>query len=81
MPFRITGMRNYILGVLLLLVLVAVVCDILIHSRPVHAQTSPTVYIDNVAHRFGKQHDELTIKGTQIIAFSCADGHCYVLSK
>jgi hypothetical protein len=74
-------MRNHIPVVLLLFVLVTLVCDILIHSRPVLAQTSPTVYIDNVAHHFGKQHDELTIKGTQIVAFSCADGHCYVLSK
>jgi hypothetical protein len=74
-------MRNHIPVMLLLLVFVALVCDILIHSHPVFAQSSPTVYIDNVAHRFGKQHDELTIKGTQIVAFSCADGHCYVLSK
>jgi hypothetical protein len=74
-------MRNHIPVVLLLFVLVTLVCDILIHSRPVLAQTSPMVYIDNVAHHFGKQHDELTIKGTQIVAFSCADGHCYVLSK
>ena len=74
-------MRKSIPVVLLLLVLAAFVCDIMIRSRPVHAQSSPTVYIDNVADRFGKQHDELTIKGTQIVAFSCADGHCYVLSK
>jgi hypothetical protein len=74
-------MRKSIPVVLLLLALAAFVCDIMIRSRPVHAQSSPTVYIDNVAHRFGKQHDELTIKGTQIVAFSCADGHCYVLSK
>ena len=74
-------MRNHIPVMLLLLVLVALVCDILIHAHPVLAQGTPTVYIDNVAHHFGKQHDELTIKGTQIVAFSCADGHCYVLSK
>ena len=67
--------------VLLLLVLVALAFDIMIQSHQGHAQNSPTVYIDNVAHHFGKQHDELTIKGTQIVAFSCADGHCYVLSK
>jgi hypothetical protein len=59
----------------------ALACDIVIQSHQVHAQNSPTVYIDNVAHHFGKQHDELTIEGTQIVAFSCADGHCYVLSK
>ena len=74
-------MRNHISVVFLTLVLAALACDIMIHSRTVHAQNPPTVYIDNVAHRFGKQHDELTIKGTQIVAFSCADGHCYVLSK
>jgi hypothetical protein len=74
-------MRKSIPVVLLLLALAAFVCDIMIRSRPVHAQSSPTVYIDNVAHRFGKQHDELTLKGTQIVAFSCADGHCYVLSQ
>jgi hypothetical protein len=74
-------MRKSIPVVLLLLALAALVCDIMIRSHTVHAQGSPTVYIDNVAHRFGKQHDELTIKGTQIVAFSCADGHCYVLSK
>jgi hypothetical protein len=74
-------MRNHIAVVLLLFVLVALVCDILIHSHPVHAQNSPILYVDNVAHHFGKRHDELTIKGTQVIAFSCADGHCYVLSK
>jgi hypothetical protein len=67
--------------VLLLLALAALVCDSMFRSHPVQAQSSPTVYIDNAAHRFGKQHDELTTKGTQIVAFSCADGHCYVLSK
>jgi hypothetical protein len=75
------GMPNHIPVVLLLCVLVALVSDILIHSHPVHAQNSPTLYVDNVPHHFGKQHDELTIKGTQVVAFSCADGPCYVLSK
>jgi hypothetical protein len=54
---------------LLLLVLVALVCDILIHSHPVHAESSPTVYIDKVAHHFGK-HNELTIKGTPRVRYT-----------
>ena len=74
-------MRNHIQAVLLLLVLAALVCDIAIHSRPVHAQGPATVYIDTVPHRRGILHEELTPKGTQIVGFQCADGNCYVLSK
>jgi ABC-type transporter Mla subunit MlaD len=70
---------------LLLLVLAALTADILIHSRPVQAQSSPTVYIDeaNVRGLRGGKEVDITIKGTQVIGFSCAPNvpRCYVLSK
>ena len=55
--------------------------DVILHSRPVHAQAPLTVYIDSAPHHFKERHDTLTLKGTQIIGFQCADGSCYVLSK
>jgi len=67
--------------VLLGLVLTALVCDVILRSRPVHAQTPLTVYIDSAPHHFKERHDTLVLKGTQVIGFHCADGSCYVLSK
>lgn len=72
-------MRNYFSTVLLILVLVALVGDIAIRSRTVHAQSSPTVYIDKVfANSLLKP---FAIKGTEVVSFSCSGDSCYVLSK
>lgn len=72
-------LRNGI-TLLLLLILVAVTADILVRSRPVHAQSSQTVYIDAV-HGL-KNAKDMTIRGTQVIGFSCSEPlTCYVLSK
>ena len=74
-------MRKHIPALLLGLVLMALVCDMMLHSRPAHAQTPLTVYIDSAPHHFKERHDTLVLKGTEVIAFQCADGSCYVLSK
>ena len=74
-------MRKHVLGTLLFLVLAALVCDMMLHSRPAHAQTPLTVYIDSAPHHFKERHDMLALKGTEVIGFQCADGSCYVLSK
>ncbi|HXP88796.1 MAG TPA: hypothetical protein VN841_29005 [Bryobacteraceae bacterium] len=66
---------------LLVLVLAALVCDLILHSHPVHAATPLTVYIDSAPHHFKERHDALTLTGTEVIGFQCADGSCYVLSK
>jgi hypothetical protein len=75
------SMRKHIPVMLLVVVLSALVCDLIEHSRPVHAQTPLTVYVDSVPHHFKERHDTLALKGTQVIGFHCADGSCYVLSK
>jgi hypothetical protein len=74
-------MRQHIPGTLLVLVLVALVCDMILHSHPAHAQAPLTVYIDSAPHHFKERHDTLALKGTEVIGFQCADGSCYVLSK
>lgn len=76
----IIGAMYRSVSILLLLVLTALVADILLHSRPVQAQNSPTVYIEPVhGLRDGKT---ITIKGTQVVGFSCSEPlSCYVLSK
>jgi hypothetical protein len=74
-------MSKHFPAVLLGLVLVAIVCDMILHSRSVHAQAPLTVYIDSAPHHFKERHDTLTLKGTDVIGFHCADGSCYVLSK
>jgi hypothetical protein len=74
-------MRKHIPVMLLALVLAALVCDLILHSRPVHASTPLTVYVDSVPHHFKGRHDTLTLMGTEVIGFHCADGSCYVLSK
>jgi hypothetical protein len=66
---------------LLLLVLAAVAWDIVIHARPVLAQSSPTVYVDEVDWRTLRHSANLTIKGAQVVGFSCESGNCFVLSK
>ena len=75
------SMRKHIPVMLLAAVLSALVCDMILHSRPVQAQTPLTVYIDSAPHHFKERHDTLALKGTQVIGFHCADGSCYVLSK
>jgi hypothetical protein len=77
---RHSNMRNHISAVLLMLALAVLVCDIVIRSRPVHAQSPPTVYIDGFSSRSGFAKP-LPIKGRDIVAFSCANEDCYVLSK
>jgi hypothetical protein len=74
-------MRKHIPALLLGLVLTALVCDMILRSRPVHAQAPLTVYIDSAPHHFKERHDTLALKGTEVIGFHCADGSCYVLSK
>jgi hypothetical protein len=75
------SMLKHLPAVLLGLVLTALTCDMFLHSRPVHAQAPLTVYIDSAPHHFKERHDTLTLKGTEVIGFQCADGGCYVLSK
>jgi hypothetical protein len=75
------SMRKCIPTLLLGLVLTAFLCDMILHSRSVHAQAPLTVYIDSAAHHFKERRDTLTLKGTEVIGFQCADGSCYVLSK
>ena len=75
------SMRNHIPALILGLVLTALVCDMTLRSRPVHAQTPLTVYIDSAPHHFKEHHDTLALRGTEVIGFQCADGSCYVLSK
>jgi hypothetical protein len=75
------SMRKHIPALLLGLVLTALVCDMILRSRPVHAQAPLTVYIDSAPHHFKERHDTLALKGTEVIGFHCADGSCYVLSK
>lgn len=65
--------------VLLMLVLAALVCDILVHSRPVHAQDSSKVYIEVFSRP--KPVTQLSIQGRQVVGFSCAENLCYVLSR
>jgi hypothetical protein len=74
-------MHKHIPALLLVLVFTALVCDLILHSRPVHAQTPLTVYLDSAPHHFKERHDTLVLKGTEVIGFHCADGSCYVLSK
>ena len=74
-------MRRHISATLLALVLAALVCDMILHSRTVHAQSPLTVYIDSVPHHFKEKHDTLALPGTEVIGFQCADGRCFVLSK
>jgi hypothetical protein len=71
-------MRSHLSIVLLLFVLVALVWDIAIRSQPVHAQNTHKVYIDNVDNNSG-QH-ELNVKGGEVLALSCNENTCYVLS-
>lgn len=72
-------MRIYI-PILLITVLAVLVCDIEIRIRPVHAQSSPTVYLNGLSTReYG--NPPIVIKGGEVIAFSCAGETCYVLSK
>ena len=73
-------MRNQMSVLLLILVLAAVICDITIHVRPVRAQSSPTVYIDQIFNAVSVRKP-VVIKGNEIVAFSCANEYCYVLSK
>jgi hypothetical protein len=75
------------LTLLVLLFLAAMVADITIHTLPVHAQSSTMVYID-VVHHIGKQSTQLATKGSEVVAFSCANTYgsgggvdCFVLSK
>ena len=74
-------MLKHIPMLLLGLALTALVCDVILHSRPVHAQTPLTVYIDSAPHHFKERHDTLVLKGTEVIGFQCANGSCFVLSK
>jgi hypothetical protein len=74
-------MHKHIPVLILGLVLTALVCDITLHSRPVHAQVPLTVYIESVPHHFKERHDTLALKGTEVIGFQCADGSCFVLTK
>ena len=74
-------MRKHIATLLLSVVLVALACDMMLHSSPVHAQSPLTVYIDSAPHHFKERQDTLVLKGTEVIGFHCADGSCYVLSK
>jgi len=70
---------------LLLIVLAALICDTVIHSRSVQAQSSATVYLDGVTYgdlnRDLKHGTNLSIKGTQVIGFSCLGRECFILSK
>jgi hypothetical protein len=74
-------MRKHVPLVFLVIVLAALVGDVILHSRTVHAQTPLTVYIDSAPHHFKERHDTLILKGTEVIGFHCVDGSCYVLSK
>ena len=71
-------MRTYILPILLFLVLVALVSDIFVRTRPVYAQSA--LYIDQISAQ-GAKHQKVTVNGTDFVAFSCATDFCYVLSK
>jgi len=79
------GMDKPLPVALLLLILAALVCDTVIHSRPVHAQSATSVHIDGVRYRDLnrdlKHGTDLSIKGTQVIGFSCLGNECFVLSK
>jgi hypothetical protein len=75
------SMRQHLPVVLMGLVLTALACDMFMHARSVHAQAPLTVYIDSVPHHLKERHDTLTLKGTEVVGFQCADGSCYVLSK
>jgi hypothetical protein len=77
---RHSNMRNHISAVLLMLAVAVLVCDIVIRSRPVHAQSSPTVYSDQFStlNSMGKP---LPVRGRDIVAFSFVDQSCYVLSN
>jgi hypothetical protein len=78
---RPSSMRRHISAAFLFLVLAALAGDIMMRSRPVHAQSSPTVYINHVQNNMGKLSEQITIKGTEVLGFSCAEMYCYVLSK
>jgi hypothetical protein len=75
------SMRTHGPALLLGIVLAARVSAMILHLRPVHAQTPLTVYIDSAPHHFKERHDTLALKGTEVIGFHCVDGSCYVLSK
>jgi hypothetical protein len=77
---RHSNMRNHISVVLLMLALAVLVCDTVIRSRPVHAQSSPTVYINQFS-TLNSMEKPLAVRGRDIVAFSCVDQSCYVLSK
>ncbi len=77
---RLHVMRTYTSQVLLLMVLVALLSDILIRSRPVHAQTSANMYVDQISAQ-SSIHQRVKAGGPGIVAFSCAGEFCYILSK
>jgi hypothetical protein len=74
-------MRTKIPTLLLILALAALACDVASRTRLLRAQGSPTVYINGYSTRVDSGGKPLVIKGTQVIAFSCADEACYVLSQ
>jgi hypothetical protein len=74
-------MRSYLSSALLFLLLLAVISDIVVRSRPVHAQGSPTVYV-NAFSTIAAQLKPFKTQGSEVIGFSCSGDHtCYVLSK
>jgi hypothetical protein len=80
------GMRNYMTPILLLLVFIALVGDIFVRARPVHAQTltdevrGATMYVDQVAAQTSV-HQRVRVGGGDFVAFSCSGQFCYILSR
>jgi len=71
--------NGWLITALLGLLVLAVLGDILIRSQSVHAQTPPTLYIDTVDT--ATRDLKVSIRGSEFIAFSCANGFCNILSK
>jgi hypothetical protein len=65
-------MRSYLSSALLLLLLIAVISDIVVRSRPVHAQGSPTVYV-NAISTIASQVKPFKTQGSEIVAFGKLD--------
>lgn len=74
-------MRKHTIAVLLSLVLAALVSDMTIRSRPVHAQSSPGLHMDIVWINTNIKNIPVTIHGSEVVAMSCIAEYCYVLSK
>jgi len=71
-------MRNLSSVVLVIVVVVFVLLDVIVRLRPVHAQSTVKVFIDQQST---STLGTLTLQGKSVLGFSCNTASCYVLSQ